>query len=65
MLSRLARFGQQSGALSVHANDQRETLLGQGTIGLEIEQQSPDIDSLLVAVGGGGLIAGIAAWFGR
>jgi threonine dehydratase len=56
-------WAQQSGAVSVHAYDQRETLLGQGTIGLEIEQQSPDIDTLLVAVGGGGLIAGIAAWF--
>src|SRR5215467_3369772 len=56
-------WAQQSGALSIHAYDQRETLLGQGTIGLEIEQQSPDIDMLLVAVGGGGLIAGIAAWF--
>jgi threonine dehydratase len=54
----------QSGALSVHAYDQRETLLGQGTIGLELEEQRPDIDTLLVAVGGGGLIAGIAAWFG-
>ena len=57
-------WAQQSGALSIHAYDQRETLLGQGTIGLEIEQRSPDIDTLLVAVGGGGLIAGIAAWFG-
>jgi threonine dehydratase len=57
-------WSQQSGALSIHAYDQRETLLGQGTIGLEIEEQSPDIDTLLVAVGGGGLIAGIAAWFG-
>jgi threonine dehydratase len=56
-------WAEQSGALSIHAYDQRETLLGQGTIGLEIEQQSPDIDTLLVAVGGGGLIAGIAAWF--
>jgi threonine dehydratase len=54
----------ESGALSIHAFDQRETLLGQGTIGLEIEEQSPEIDTLLVAVGGGGLIAGIAAWFG-
>ncbi len=54
----------QSGALSIHAFDQRETLLGQGTIGLELEEQSPDIDTLLVAVGGGGLIAGIAAWYG-
>ncbi|MBV8737169.1 MAG: threonine/serine dehydratase [Alphaproteobacteria bacterium] len=57
-------WASQSGALSIHAYDQRETLLGQGTIGLEIEEQSPDIDTLLIAVGGGGLIAGIAAWFG-
>lgn len=57
-------WAEQSGAMSVHAFDQRETLLDQGTIGLEIEDQSPDIDTLLVAVGGGGLIAGIAAWFG-
>ena len=54
----------KSGALSIHAFDQRETLLGQGTIGLEMEEQSPDIDTLRVAVGGGGLIAGIAVWFG-
>jgi threonine dehydratase len=57
-------WAEQSGALSVHAFDQRETLLGQGTIGLEMEEQSADLDTLLVAVGGGGLIAGIAAWFG-
>lgn len=53
----------QSGALSVHAYDQAETLLGQGTVGLELEQQSPQLDALLVAVGGGGLIGGIAAWY--
>jgi threonine dehydratase len=53
-----------SGAMSIHAFDQPETLLGQGTVGLELEEQDPDIDTLLVAVGGGGLIAGIAAWFG-
>ena len=58
-------WAQQSGALSIHAYDQRETLLGQGTVGLEMEEQRPGIDTLLVAVGGGGLIAGIAAWFGR
>jgi threonine dehydratase len=55
----------QSGALGIHAFDQRETLLGQGTVGLEIEQQVDDLDTLLVAVGGGGLIGGIAAWYGR
>jgi len=54
----------QSGALPVHAFDQVETLLGQGTIGLELEEQAPDLDTLLVAVGGGGLIGGIAAWYG-
>jgi threonine dehydratase len=50
-------------ALTVHAYDQPETLIGQGTLGLEIAQDLPDIDTLLVAVGGGGLIGGIAAWF--
>jgi len=53
----------QSGALPVHAFDQIETLLGQGTVGKEIEEQAPDLDTLLVPVGGGGLIGGIAAWF--
>ena len=55
----------QTGALAVHAFDQDETLLGQGTVGLELEQQVADLDTLLVAVGGGGLIAGIAAWYAR
>jgi len=54
----------QSGALVVHAYDKVETLLGQGTVGLEFESQSPNLDTLLVAVGGGGLIGGIAAWYG-
>ena len=53
----------QSGALPVHAYDDVETLLGQGSLGMEIEQQAPDLDTLLVAVGGGGLIGGIAAWY--
>ena len=52
----------QSGALPIHAYDQPETLLGQGSVGSELEEQSPRIDTLLVAVGGGGLIGGIAAW---
>ena len=52
-----------SGALTVHAFDQRETMLGQGTLALELEEQAPEIDTLLVGVGGGGLIAGIAAWY--
>ena len=52
-----------TGAMQVHAYDQAETLLGQGTVGLELEADAPGIDTLLVAVGGGGLIGGIAAWF--
>jgi threonine dehydratase len=53
----------KSGALMVHAYDQPETLLGQGTVGLELDEQGAEIDTLLVAVGGGGLIGGIAAWY--
>jgi threonine dehydratase len=53
----------QSGAMPIHAYDQIETLLGQGTVGLEFEEQYPQLDSLLVAVGGGGLIGGVAAWY--
>ena len=52
-----------SGALQIHAFDQRETLLGQGSVGLEMEEQCADLDTLFVAVGGGGLIGGTAAWF--
>ena len=52
-----------SGALPIHAYDQVETLLGQGTVGLEFEDQYPDLDTLLVAVGGGGLIGGISSWY--
>ena len=53
----------QTSALPVHAFDQLETLLGQATIGLELATQAPALDTLLVAVGGGGLIGGIAAWY--
>jgi threonine dehydratase len=52
-----------SGALQVHAFDQVETLLGQATVGLELQAQTSELDTLLVAVGGGGLIGGIAAWY--
>ena len=56
-------WAQPSGALVVHAFDQRETLLGQATVGLELNNQAPDLDTVLVAVGGGGLIGGVAAWY--
>ena len=56
-------WADSSGAMSVHAFDQRETLLGQGTLALELAGQAGDLDTVLVPVGGGGLIGGIAAWF--
>ncbi|MEL6260878.1 MAG: threonine/serine dehydratase [Cyanobacteria bacterium J06607_13] len=53
----------ETGSLVVHAFDQAEVIAGQGTVGLEFENQAPDLDTVLVSVGGGGLIAGIAAWY--
>lgn len=53
----------ESGSLSVHAFDQRETILGQGTLALELEDQAGPVDTVLVPVGGGGLIAGVASYF--
>mgnify|MGYP001801789117 CR=1 FL=1 len=53
----------QSGGLVVHAFDQPEVIAGQGTVALEFEQQAPELDTLLISVGGGGLIGGIAAWY--
>lgn len=50
-------------SLVVHAFDQSEVIAGQGTVGLELENQAPDLDTVLVSVGGGGLIGGIAAWY--
>ena len=54
---------ERTGAMPVHAFDQDETMLGQGTIGIELDEQTPEIDTLLVSVGGGGLIGGLAAWY--
>jgi threonine dehydratase len=53
----------RSGAMPVHAFDQRETLLGQATLARELGAQVPDLDTVVVAVGGGGLIGGIAGWY--
>jgi len=52
----------ETGALMVHAYDQAEVLAGQGTVAREWEEQAPDLTHLLIAVGGGGLLGGIAAW---
>jgi threonine dehydratase len=55
--------GAETGALRVHAYDQAEVVAGQGTVAYELSAQAPELDTLLVAVGGGGLIAGCAAWY--
>ena len=54
---------QATGELFVHAYDGQEVLAGQGTVAREMEQQAPDLDTVLVAVGGGGLMGGIASWY--
>jgi threonine dehydratase len=61
----LAERQVETGALMMHPFDQPEVVAGQGTIGIELDEQVPDLDTVLVAIGGGGLIAGIAAWFER
>ena len=53
----------KSGAMPVHAYDQLETLLGQGTLAAELASQAPALDTVLVSVGGGGLIGGVAVWY--
>ena len=54
---------EESGALVLHAYDQPEIVAGQGTVGAELADQVPDADTVLVAIGGGGLIGGIGAWY--
>jgi threonine dehydratase len=56
-----AALAAQRGAAYVHAYDDPDVIAGQGTLGLEILEQCPDVDTVVVPVGGGGLLAGIAA----
>jgi threonine dehydratase len=51
--------GEEPGALVLHAYDAPGTVAGQGTVGLEVAEQVPDVDTVLVAVGGGGLVSGV------
>ncbi len=65
---RCDKYVAESGALSIHPYDAVETIAGQGTAALEWEEDLErlglqKLDTVLVAVGGGGLIAGVAAWF--
>jgi threonine dehydratase len=58
------RRAAETGALVVHAYDQPEVLAGQGTVALEWDAEAPPLDVALVAVGGGGLLGGLASWWG-
>lgn len=62
-LAASAERARETGALVVHAYDQPEVVAGQGTLGRELQAQAPEVDTVLVAVGGGGLIGGVAAWY--
>lgn len=53
----------ETAAVPIHAYDDQRVLAGQGTLGMELEEQVRGLDSVLVAVGGGGLIGGVAAWY--
>ncbi|MXN64871.1 pyridoxal-phosphate dependent enzyme [Stappia sp. GBMRC 2046] len=57
------RHREETGAIDIHPYDAVETIAGQGTVALEWGEQVPDLDTVLVAVGGGGLISGVATWF--
>src|SRR4029077_18346833 len=63
-LERLHLLIEQTGRILVHPHEDPFVLAGAGTIGLEIEEDAPDADAVIVAVGGGGLISGIQAAIG-
>lgn len=54
------RIEQEEGRTFIHPFDSRETILGQATVGLELHEQAPDLDAVIIPIGGGGLAAGIA-----
>lgn len=56
-----AEFAESTGAVLIHPFDHRDVIVGQGTLGLELIEDAPDVDTILVGIGGGGLIAGLAA----
>ncbi len=60
----MERRALETGALLMHPFDQPEVVAGQGTVAIELIEQIPDVNTVLVAIGGGGLISGIASWLG-
>lgn len=59
-LAEAKRYAEETGAVFVHPFDNADIIAGQGTIGLEILEQVPDVETIIVGVGGGGLLAGIS-----
>jgi threonine dehydratase len=57
------RRAAETGALVCHPYDLPEVLAGQATLARELEAQAPEVDTVLVAVGGGGLVGGVASWY--
>ncbi|MCW2544842.1 MAG: threonine dehydratase, partial [Frankiales bacterium] len=55
------RFAEQTGAVLIHPFDHADVIAGQGTVGLELLEQCPDVKTVVVCLGGGGLVSGIAA----
>ncbi|WP_353115664.1 threonine ammonia-lyase [Microbacterium sp.] len=56
-----AEFSERTGAVLIHPFDHRDVVIGQGTLGLEVYEDVPDVDTVVMGIGGGGLIAGVAA----
>lgn len=59
-LAEAQRCSEESGAVFIHPFNHTDVVAGQGTIGLEILEQQPDVDTVLMGIGGGGLLAGSA-----
>ena len=60
-LAQACAFAERTGAVLVHPFDHVDVIAGQGTVGLEIVEQCPDVATVLVPTGGGGLLGGVAA----
>ena len=59
-LAEAIAFGERTGAVFIHPFDHEDIIAGQGTVGLELLEQVPDVATVLVATGGGGLVSGVA-----
>ena len=59
-LAAAQRYSEESGAVVIHPFDHEDIVAGQGTIGLEILEQDPEVDTIIMGIGGGGLLAGVA-----